>query len=644
MGLHSRSLFGSISKLRYTSGNSINPFIRHIPKQSRRFHHLINTLSENPDPSPRILILNRPEDGGDSYFSLLSTNGRQRISPEKDFYFWPPRAELPCSFGVIGNNSSGLPHEFHKPPYYVGLVGSCDGLVCLQGNSTDDVGTVFDCSSIRHSRSYCRNRFNCIGFGFDPESKDYKVVMSVCNVYEYWDGYDNFGKFDGTESYQVCSLKTGSWRPLRTPKVHPHHSYGSIYIDGLSYWATCRWTERRRRRFILCFNFANEKLSFFPLPDTGRPVEPYTFCLVEFEGLLGCVIFPASVTDNFFELWVRENESWTRVTKFCVPGAKEPLSCCNKDKWFFKGKNGELLLFDLTTKEPEPEPLNIYDFPKNMEQGVLLGSERAGLWSSDLKYEDEFSYRVATSLRGLGGLYGKNNGRRPITCEYFELKSGSRSDPFEPLFCRTSYVARRFVEGLTDRCDRDNEFLSEGREKSRRQNMKDNNILPRTLHYGYGPNKPKKKNRADGINEEDNRQFRVWVATAALPKRHDGKEPVEVLEEKTPEVVAQRVVHICTKEWECLPKDKPCHVKKGFLDELLDFVPLERQKELHRYLAGELGTQNEKGDGPDSEQEGRSETKKTKPNEGSLSKRPSHGRKGRSKRKHEDTSSSTSST
>ncbi|GFP90733.1 fas-associated factor 2-b [Phtheirospermum japonicum] len=211
----------------------------------------------------------------------------------------------------------------------------------------------------------------------------------------------------------------------------------------------------------------------------------------------------------------------------------------------------------------------------------------------------------------------------------------------------------RSLEDSSETWQRDIESLSERREKSRKPNMRDN-IIPRTLRYGPESDKPKEMTGTAGVNEGDvmkggqtpppvDPAFQGLNGTPPpSPERRDGKEPVEDLE--SAEVVAQKAIHFGTKEWKNLPKNKPCQVNKGFLEGLMYFVPWEKQEELHRYLAGEMGTRKEKKDEPNSEKEEKSATKKAKQSERPSTRRASREKKGQGKRKHEDTSSSTAST
>ncbi|GFQ04758.1 omega-hydroxypalmitate o-feruloyl transferase [Phtheirospermum japonicum] len=75
-----------------------------------------------------------------------------------------------------------------------------------------------------------------------------------------------------------------------------------------------------------------------------------------------------------------------------------------------------------------------------------------------------------------------------------------------------------------------------------------------------------------------------------------GKTKSKQAKRTTSEITRQKAVYIGTKERMELPKDKSFHVNKGCLEELMGFIPLEKQEELDKFLAGGLDTNN-KGKG-----------------------------------------------
>ncbi|GFP84421.1 hypothetical protein PHJA_000585900 [Phtheirospermum japonicum] len=136
------------------------------------------------------------------------------------------------------------------------------------------------------------------------------------------------------------------------------------------------------------------------------------------------------------------------------------------------------------------------------------------------------------------------------------------------------------------------EFLSKRREKILKNNMKERNMPPRALDFDSGSIKSKKKNKEVDRGEQTKDGLTPPLAPPLggltiqylagtlppSPKKQKEKEPEEEQQMKTPEVIAQKVMCIGTKKWRELPKDKPCQINKGFLEGLMEFIPLEKRK------------------------------------------------------------------
>ncbi|GER45902.1 F-box protein [Striga asiatica] len=360
-----------------TSSRSLIGYpLRRIPNQTRALHHLTNP---NANPkfvlfTPHKIFLN------DVFISVLSVDGRPRITPEKNFYFEPPESEPSCPFGILTS--------IETSPRLLPIMGLNTFVVMDSANYCEDSNTVvvlnplinefksLDCSPIRRRLLAECNSLVCAGFGFDTVSKDYKVLMHVDNIFS--------PKYNPDDPcYVVCSLKTGSWRPVSnnpqppsddSPSVYSIFCH-SVYIDGISY--SLALDHKSESLFgIVSFDFATEEF----LWSRWRHVNdkcfwPRGFCLVEYEGLLGCVLFHEVEGTTKFHLLVRDNESWAQVTSFCVPGADRPVACLGKDKWFFKGKKDELLFFDPTAVDPKP--VCIYDLPN---YGEIIPFVESTIW------------------------------------------------------------------------------------------------------------------------------------------------------------------------------------------------------------------------------------------------------------------------
>ncbi|KAE8674659.1 Detected protein of unknown function [Hibiscus syriacus] len=147
--------------------------------------------------------------------------------------------------------------------------------------------------------------FDCLGFGFDSQTNDYKVVRFVTNYFEHKEDVSRIP--DWNHHVELYSLKSDSWKEISAHDVYPYDGPPeyNIYINGFYYWQE----NGNFDYLLLSFGMVNEKFSTLPLPEFG--------------------------TDKSFDLWVM-NGSWTKQLSIeSVSGVKRPLRF-----W----KNGELFL------------------------------------------------------------------------------------------------------------------------------------------------------------------------------------------------------------------------------------------------------------------------------------------------------------
>ncbi|KAH7853839.1 hypothetical protein Vadar_007198 [Vaccinium darrowii] len=209
-----------------------------IPKLSPRKCLLVHCCNERPNQELYTLIL----DGNDS-FHQLKTFDFPLTSRSSDFF---------------------------------SVVGSCNGLICLsddgQGGNMDDI--YLWNPSIR--KSVALPRYNvrveshgpamqCLGFGFDSVTDDFKVVR-VVHVYEgegcYW----------VPPEVEIYTLKTGNWRCISDKALPAMISkrYRQAYVNGAAHWmAYSQATQAAEfQPTILSFDMSGEVFNEILVPDS----------------------------------------------------------------------------------------------------------------------------------------------------------------------------------------------------------------------------------------------------------------------------------------------------------------------------------------------------------------------------------------
>ncbi|GFZ17369.1 hypothetical protein Acr_26g0006390 [Actinidia rufa] len=192
------------------------------------------------------------------------------------------------------------------------------------------------------------------GFGFDPITKDYKVVLRQ--------QFANEITIDFPEKdviIDVYTLSANTWRHLdgldyvSSEYLKPRNVNGA-YLDGIYYWPG----DGKR---VLAFDVGNEFFRSILGPDT--PMH-YTLMTLynDHIALCGFKDVPESEIDKCLELWVMELEaSWIKqFTIGGLPRIKSPLGFWNNSEFLFVASdspkqycndNSQVVLYDLTTQE-----------------------------------------------------------------------------------------------------------------------------------------------------------------------------------------------------------------------------------------------------------------------------------------------------
>ncbi|GMJ08493.1 hypothetical protein like AT3G06240 [Hibiscus trionum] len=254
-----------------------------------------------------------------------------------------------------GQNFS-VKHNVHLPFFEhcrsgPAVSGPCNGLVCLKEddkvalwNPSTREFKILPQSPVHRPPLADFTSFDCLGFGFDSQTDDYKVVRFVTNYFEHKEDVSRIP--DWNHQVELYSLKSDSWKEISAPDVYPYDGPPefNIYINGFYYWQASGSFDY----LFLSFDMVNEKFSTIPLPEFGRF---FVGQVLEFKGLLGVIVYPLLGTDKSFDLWVM-NGSWTKQFSIeSVSGVKRPLRFWKNGELFLETPDHELVLFDPSKRE-----------------------------------------------------------------------------------------------------------------------------------------------------------------------------------------------------------------------------------------------------------------------------------------------------
>ncbi|XP_050219543.1 F-box/kelch-repeat protein At3g06240-like [Mercurialis annua] len=224
------------------------PLIR-FKKVSKIWNSIIS------DPQFIKLHLQRAKQTNNNVRLLLSTFSPQSLDFEA------------FSNGDLSNaiTKVSFPEIVKGPPtFYVKIIGSCDGLVCL----LDDHGTMFlwnptteECKKLPNPKGAIYSMF-LHGVGYNVGTDDYGVLIA--------------SYFSGEIIVELYTLKTNMWREIENVGPIPEESSGfsGIAWNGTLYWLKVKEVSNVNKKVyvIVSFDMADEKFKeVVSLPERFDP-------------------------------------------------------------------------------------------------------------------------------------------------------------------------------------------------------------------------------------------------------------------------------------------------------------------------------------------------------------------------------------
>lgn len=255
--------------------------------------------------------------------------------------------------------------EFRFPPNsssrFFSVVGSSNGLLCL----ADDVSGCDSCEyflwnpSIQKSirlpspnirfRSHGRH-MHSLGFGYDPETDDYKLVRLA-----YLAGNARIRFNTVPPLVEIYTLRTGAWRSVAAPGppyVIDERSFSAL-VNGAVHWlAHTPLCQDAFRNVIVSFNVGDEAFREMAVPES---LQGYllNMAVMVLNGYLALVPCNRRSGDECHSVWVMKEygvaESWTKLFDIDIDGG-------GLVRVIGFTKNGEVLLVTKDGKLVSYEP------------------------------------------------------------------------------------------------------------------------------------------------------------------------------------------------------------------------------------------------------------------------------------------------
>ncbi|KAI9109066.1 hypothetical protein K1719_020021 [Acacia pycnantha] len=240
----------------------------------------------------------------------------------------------------------------HNEVYYLEIFGTCNGLYYLHSipdlivNPSMREFIVLP-DSPAPPDTYSLQHYT--GFGFDPKTNDYKVIM----IMDTW-----LHETDEQLPWrlEIYSLNSHCWRNVdcTLPSVSIWNwSWIDAFVHGAFHW----WAYDDAGDMVLAFDMQNEKFRTFRLPNVRSSAQEYDGTVAKFRESLAVIIYPRRGAEKCFDLWVMEaysNEaSWTKHSVIGpIVGARRPLGFLEEKNLFVvENNNDRMVFYDLQTEE-----------------------------------------------------------------------------------------------------------------------------------------------------------------------------------------------------------------------------------------------------------------------------------------------------
>ncbi|XP_074276263.1 F-box protein CPR1-like [Silene latifolia] len=226
------------------------------------------------------------------------------------------------------------------PAYHYNICGPCYGIYYLWNPWLDeDIGSrclwnpaLYEIKNLppkimkRNISSYMNTNTKSVynevyGFGFDPMTVDYKVVIiNGCRL-ECLNLTDEYGCKSFLEyflSIRIYSLRTDSWKYLgdlsKRFYIPPDNSSCHTFVNRSFYWLGSYKEYAIKHDVIFSIDLATEECQEIILPDIIIKEEmSYSECLMVYNGLIALVaLYKEECT---FDIWTLKGTTWNKELK-----------------------------------------------------------------------------------------------------------------------------------------------------------------------------------------------------------------------------------------------------------------------------------------------------------------------------------------
>ncbi|KAK7338430.1 hypothetical protein VNO77_19039 [Canavalia gladiata] len=270
-------------------------------------HYVVyNNLQSHEE---NLLVISRPFLSGlKTHISLLSWNLND---PQKH----------------VSSALLNLPNEYNSDhKYWSEIMGPCNGIYFLEGNPN-----VLMNPSMGQFKALPESHFTSpygtyslaeyFGFGFDPKSNDYKVVV----IKDLWLKETDERQI-GYWNAELYSLNSNSWRKPDAALPLPIEIWGSsrvhTYVNDCCHWLGYVDESGTTEDVILAFDMVKEVFRKIKVPRIRFSSKEKFATLAPFNdsSTIGVIVYPVKGTEKCFDVWVMrdywDQGSWVKQYSF----------------------------------------------------------------------------------------------------------------------------------------------------------------------------------------------------------------------------------------------------------------------------------------------------------------------------------------
>lgn len=302
------------------------------------YYVVYNSLQSQEE---HLLVIRRPFFSGlKTYISVLSWNTND---PKKH----------------VSSDVLNPPYEYNSDhKYWTEILGPCNGIYFLEGNPN-----VLMNPSLGEFKALPKSHFTSphgtytftdyAGFGFDPKTNDYKVVV----LKDLWLKETDEREI-GYWSAELYSLNSNSWRKLDPSLLPlPIEIWGSsrvfTYANNCCHWWGFVEDSGATQDIVLAFDMVKESFRKIRVPKIRDSSDEKFGTLVPFEesASIGFLVYPVRGTEKRFDVWVMKDYwdegSW--VKQYSVGPVQviyKLVGFYGTNRFFWKDSNERLVLYD----------------------------------------------------------------------------------------------------------------------------------------------------------------------------------------------------------------------------------------------------------------------------------------------------------